>query len=1185
MNKLKYSILLSLILLCSCSKKNKPLFRLLSPTETGVTFTNTITENDSFNILVKEFVYNGGGVAAGDLNGDGLEDLFFTGNQVDNALYLNKGDLKFEEVSEIAQVQKKHPRQWSSGINILDLNLDGKLDIYICNTLDANAEYRKNFLYINQGNNEENIPIFREMAAAYGIADDSHSSHAQFFDYDNDGDLDLFIGVNWIEREYPNQFVELTDDGSAPNRDNLFENNWSDSLGHPIFTDVSIEAGIVYDGYSHSTLIYDFDEDGWQDIYVANDYQSNDLIFINNQNGTFSNKANQIFKHFSLSSMGSDLGDINKDGRADFFTSEMQPYYNKQKKLFQGPSNYQNQQRTEEFNYDYQYTRNTLQVQTGTNPETRLPIFSEVGMYAGIQETDWSWSSLFADYDNDGWQDLFVANGFPKNIIDKDFSDFRASVSRIASKKYLLSLIPAIKVPNFVFHNQGNLTFENKSAAWGLDYPSFSNGAIYVDLDKDGDLDLVTNNINDAAFVFKNQNDPLKGKEDAPHFLRVHLKGTTKNPDAFGTEVTITTAGKSQSNYLISGRGYLSKTENTLHFGLGATEIVDRVLVSWPDGKQSILTNVAANQTLNIFYDEANAKRVEKSNSQQALFQVLEEEKGLNFIHEETDFADFNYQRTLPHKFSQYSPSLAVADINGDELEDIFIGGNAIKAAQFFIQKSDQTFENQILVNQQKDAEDAGTLLFDADADGDQDLYIARGSGQFLVGDTLYRDVLYLNDGNGNFAPANNALPENFSNASCVKAADFDRDGDLDVFIGGSVKPFSYPFADASYLLRNDSQNGQVKFTDISNEVFPDIAEIGIVSDALWTDFNNDFLPDLIIASKWQPLQFYENDGKGLTKSPIPQINNKKAWWNSLAAADLDNDGDTDYIAGNFGENLYYRCQEGEPIRVYGKDLDGNGMIDPLISCYWQDSLGQKDEFLYHPRADLINQFVGIRKKYNTYAEYGEANVSEMFPEEEMEGALILEANYMKSVVIENLGDGQFAFHELPIAAQLAPIYGIKARDINDDSQLDILLIGNDLGIEVQQGRADAMNGLVLMNEGRFNFNAVSVEESNFYVPEAGIALVSLAVGNQELFLASQNQAALKSFQLSTSEEELIALMNNEVKAIYYLENGQQVEEFYWGSGFMSQSGRYVKKRAGVERIELFDGKGARTRTISMNVN
>ncbi|MEM1325166.1 MAG: VCBS repeat-containing protein [Bacteroidota bacterium] len=1175
----KYSLFLFVLFLTACNhQKEQPLFQLLPETQTGLTFNNDITENDSFNILVKEFVYNGGGVATGDLNADGLDDLFFTGNQVDNALFLNKGELQFEDISEVANIQKPFAEQWSSGINILDINLDGKLDIYVCNTLAADSNLRRNLLYINQGNDDQNRPIFEEMAAAYGIDDASHSSHAQFFDYDNDGDLDLFVGVNWIEREYPNRFIELTDDGSAPNRDNLFENTWNDDLGHPVFTDVSLEAGILYDGYSHSTLIYDFNEDGWQDIYVANDYQSNDLIFINNQDGTFSNRANDIFKHFSLSSMGSDLGDINNDGKADFFTSEMQPYYNKQKKLFQGPSNYQNQQLTEQFDYTYQYPRNTLQINQGINPEDNLPIYSEVGMYAQLQETDWSWATLFADYDNDGWKDLFVANGFPKNIIDRDFSDFRASVGNVASTKYLLSLIPEIKVPNFVFQNQGDLTFENKSEAWGVDVASFSNGAIYADLDKDGDLDLVTNNIDSPAFLFENTSNPLED-EEANRFLRIALEGSPQNPDAFGAKVMIETNGETQTNYLISNRGYLSKTENTLHFGVGNVETVEHVEVVWADGKVSQLDEVTTNQTITVAHKEAKQMNVSATKTA-PLLQVVRDIEGLNYQHTEYDFADFNFQRTLPHKFSQYAPAIAVGDVTGDGLEDVFIGGNMQQRAHFFIQQPDLSFDTIHFGQYGMNQEDMGVLLFDADGDGNNDLYLARGGSQLIENNLGYQDQLWLNDGSGNFSQATKALPENYKNASCVKAADYDQDGDLDLFIGGSVQPFGYPFADKSLLLRNDSENGEVKFTDATSSTFGTEVGLGIVSDAIWTDFNNDFLPDLIVASKWHPIQLFENNGKQLVRVENTQLNDKSGWWNSLAAADLDNDGDMDYIAGNFGENLYYRATEKEPIRVYGKDLDNNGMVDPLISVYWQDSLGRKDEFLYHPRADMLNQYVGIRKKYNTYAAYGSDNVSQMFSDGEIEGALILEANFMCSAVIENLGDGQFEVYELPVEAQLAPIYGIKATDVNNDNLLDILMIGNDLGVEVQQGRADAFNGLALLNKGDFNFQSTQAADSRFYVPEAGIGLATMQHDGKELILATQNRAELKVFSAPTSSR-FIPLQDDQTKAILYFEDGQKrMVELYRGDGFLSQSGRYLVQTEAVKRTEIFDRQGKMIRQV-----
>lgn len=1170
------------LILSACRQEPAIYFDLLSPETTGVDFINEITENDTLNILESEFVYNGAGVAVGDVNGDGLEDLFFAGNQVDNRLYINQGNLKFTESTAASGVQKPDSRLWSSGVNILDINLDGRLDIYVCNTLQLDSTFRHNLLYINQGNNSNGIPTFQEMGKAYGIDDPSHSSHAQFFDYDNDGDLDLFVGVNLIEERYPNSFGPLITDGSDPNRDKLFQNNWDDALGHPVFTDVSLQAGLLQDGYSHSTLIYDFNEDGWQDIYVANDYLTNDLIFINNQDGTFTNQAGKIFKHFSLSAMGSDVADINNDGAADFFVSEMQPYYNKRKKLFQGGSSYQNIILTERYGYTYQYPRNTLQLNQGTNPETGLPIFSEIGMFAHVQETDWSWATLFADFDNDGWKDLYVANGFPKDVTDRDFSDFRTYAGNLVSQEELIAAIPEVKSPNFLFRNTGNLNFENVTKDWGLAYPSFSNGAAYADLDLDGDLDLVTNNIDDPAFIFENKSNTGR------HYLRVKLKGSPKNPDAFGATVTIEAGGQQQKLHLLSGRGYLSKTENTLHFGLGDHTEVGTLTVTWPDGKQTIKENISADQVLMLTYTDAQPARPAKEAAPRTpLFQNVA--APLNLQHQETsyDYIDFNIQRTLPHKFSQYGSSISVGDVNGDGLQDVFLAGGSTKQQAWFMQQADGQFQSRearYKTDPELQEEDTASLLFDADGDGDLDLYIVRGGAQFKAGDPLYQDAVYINDGTGEFSLAENALPQMYANGSCVKAADFDGDGDLDLFVGSRVLPNAYPLPDRSFLLRNDSKEGRVTFTDVTEEYCASLIEPGLISDALWTDFNNDQQPDLILAGEWMPIRLFQNEGgtfKEITETS--GLASQSGWWNSLAAADLDQDGDMDYIAGNFGENIYYQCTSDEPIRIYGKDLDKNGTIDPLISCYWQDSLGDRHEYLYHPRADLVKQFVGIRKKYNTHGEYGEATVPEMFSDEEMSDALILDSKWMKTSVIENLGNGQFAIKALPVQAQLAPIYGILAKDVNTDSRLDILLVGNDHGMEVQQGRADAFSGLVLLNQGDWDFRPLSLSESHFTVLGDARGLAALPGKNgQELILASQHKDSLKVFaHRNTPNQQFVPLQPEEVKAVYHLKNGQtQVKEFYWGDSFMSQSARYVTQSDQIKSIDLLNGKGEISRVI-----
>lgn len=1179
MNRIFLASLVCLLAI-GCSPDSK--FTLVDPSDSGVEFVNELILGDTLNILDNEFVYNGAGVAVGDFNLDGLQDLFFTGNQVDNRLYLNKGDFEFQDVTRLSGIAKEK-NQWSAGVTTLDINRDGLLDIYISNTMSPIREKRTNLLFINTGNDANGIPHFKNETAAYGLEGKVHDSAAAFFDYDNDGDLDVFLAVNYMDTKYPNQFITRTTDGSGANTDVLLVNEWSDSLQHPVFRDVSKQAGIGRDGYSHSVMINDFNRDGWQDIYVCNDYLSNDILYINNQDGTFRDEISSVFKHESLSSMGSDLADINNDGWEDLFITEMMPVDNKRKKLFLGANNYTNYVFTEQYKYEYQYVRNTLQLNRGAQPDSDLPVFSDIAFFSNVQETDWSWSPLMADLDNDGYRDILVTNGFPRDVTDHDFGAFRSSnASTLMSKTQLYLMIPEVKVPNAAFRNRGDLTFENVTENWGFGRPSFTNGSAYVDLDNDGDLDIVTNNINDYAFIYRNND-----KKGENHFLRVQLKGSDLNPDAFGSEVRMYEGGKFKIAKMVSGRGYLSQSENIAHFGLGKATQIDSVVVVFPDGVRVSMTKPSFDQLVTIKYEKHPVSPVKEKPNSNGLMQAVEPASiGLDFFPDETDFIDYNFQRTLPHKFSQYGPGVAVGDVNGDGLDDVVFGGSARFDEAIYIQQPSGKFQGKKVSfkpNYNKKEEDLGILLFDADGDHDNDLYLARGSYQHEAGSIFYQHLLCINDGKGNYRIDSLSLGKLRTCGSAVKAADYDLDGDLDLFVGGRVLPRAYPKPDRTFLLRNDSkQKDAPQFTDVTSEVAPELANVGLVSDALWTDFNSDQRPDLILACEWMPILFFENNGKGfINVTANSGVAENKGWWTSLAGADIDNDGDTDYIAGNLGLNTYFKCSSQEPLTIYAKDFDGNGLYDPFISCYWRDSTGSNHEYFYHTRDDMIKQLVMIRTKFQTYGQFGAATVDKVFTPEELEGAQIMKANYMSSSVLINLGSGKFQMNPLPMEAQMAPLYGILPRDLNQDGNIDLLVVGNDYGLETLQGRADALYGLAMVNKGDRKFEALTTRQSAFFVPGDARALTTIEVGKRELILATQNRDSLRLFYQPEQKANSISLQVGETTALIEYQDGKkQRKEFYWGSTFLSQETRTFFLNPSMKEVQLFDRTGKLTRTV-----
>lgn len=1171
---------LSVFLIFSCNQPKPTLFKLVSSEHSGIDFENTIYESDSFNVITEEYIYNGGGVGVGDFNNDGFPDLYFTGNMVSNKLYLNEGNLRFKDITEVARVNGEG--KWCSGVAVIDINQDGWNDIYVASTLKKDSLSRRNLLYVNQGLNEENIPTFKESALEYGIADHGNSTNAAFFDYDKDGDLDLYVLTNVISEKIPVMFRDQIVDGTAVNNDRLYRNN-----GNGTFTNVSVEAGILMEGYGLGVAISDINLDGWPDIYVANDYISNDLLYINNQDGTFTNKITDYIKHTCFSSMGTDVVDINNDGFVDIISLDMLPENNIRKKMMVKDNNYITYVNFDRYNYQHQYVRNVLQLNQGMSPSGH-PVFSEVGQFAGIYQTDWSWTPLVADFDNDGLRDLIVTNGYPKDVTDRDFAVYRAgNAGAVSSNLKLAGLVPEVKISNYGFKNKGNVNFENNTTDWGLDVPSFSNGAVYADLDNDGDLDVVINNINQEAFLFKNQLYDVKS-EDQNHFLRIELKGNNPKSNILGTKLRIWyDNGKTQFYEHSPYRGYLSTIENAAHFGLGTSNDIDSIQIYWPNGDYQFLTNVKADQKIVIDQKSSGQKLAFQpaNSSNTPHFKEVSSEFNIKFKHKEADRIDFNLQRTMPHKLSQLGPGISVGDIDGNGLDDFYLGGSAGKKGCFFIQSDNGTFtlDSLRIQDNMHSQEDMGSLFFDADSDNDLDLYVVSGSYEFDSESPLLVDKFYRNSGKGFFALDATAIPEVASSGSCVRAADFDKDGDLDLFVAGRVIPAKYPMAPSSYILKNDGG----KFIDATKDICPGLTNLGMVSDALWTDFDNDNQIDLIIAGEWMPITFYKNSS-GVLKNVTEQsgIGELIGWWNSLSPGDFDNDGDMDYLAGNLGQNTHYTASKEHPLSVYAKDFDNNGRFKAILSCYIKDDKGEMKPFPMPTRDDLVIQMPSVKKKFSTYGAYSTATINEVLTPAEREGAIILSANYFSSSYIENLGAGKFKITELPQEVQYAPVFGMISNDFDNDGNLDALIVGNDYGTEVFTGRYDAMIGLYLKGDGKGKFSSIPVSKSGFFVDGDAKGMAELYTKKGEkLIIVTQNRDSLKVFSKIGKAKEVnnpnvLPLNSNDSWAELTFNDGKkQKVEFYYGSTYLSQSSRKFEIQPNLESIDIFQFSGEK-RTI-----
>jgi len=1063
----------SLILLFACAEQatEDQLFTKLSSAETGIKFKNILRESEEFNVMKYGYFYNGGGVAVGDINNDGLADVYLSGNLVASKLYLNQGDWNFDDITETAGVAAAG--LWNTGVAMADVNGDGWLDIYVCRSAAADTERRKNLLFINTSASSGEVS-FSEQAEAYGLADSGYSTQATFFDYDRDGDLDVYV-LNHSTQEYAG-FSNLT--GQYKKRmnrqlgDKLFRNEGKR------FVDVSQEAGIIQNvlGFGLGVAVTDVDSDGWFDIYVTNDYNEEDYLYINQQNGTFQESLSNYVEHTSLFSMGCDAGDINNDASPDIITLDMLPEDNYRLKMSLGSENYDKYRELIRSGFHYQTMRNMLQLNSPPYPQQEGKgegYFREIGQLAGISSTDWSWAPLIADYDLDGWKDLFVTNGYARNYLDMDFMNYVVGEQVKAQRQNLdvelmglVENMPAIEVPNYLYRNQGDLTFSNRTAEWGLEQPTLSNAAAYADLDNDGDLDLVVNNVNEETFVYRNN-----GESQNRRFLKVRLQGEGKNTFGVGAKVYLQHHDQVQYQEMIPVRGFQSSVPYELVFGLDTLATVEKLTVVWPDSSFQSLQNIEANQTLVLKQADAQPGAAEAPPTTAAIFTTAPDKRGIDFAHQENSFLDFKRDKMLPQGISNLGPKISRGDFDSDGLVDYHIGGAKGQAGALFRQQPDGTFVRLSSPALEADAasEDTDGLFFDADEDDDLDLYVVSGGSDFAEQDPALQDRLYLNDGQGNFSKAN--LPAMLTSGSTVSSADIDQDGDQDLFVGGRLIPGKYPLAPRSYILEND---GSGTFKDITITFAPELARAGMFTDAVFTQLNDDDYPDLVVVGEWMPVRLFINQaGQRLEAS---EISNTRGWWNSLHAADLDRDGDTDLVAGNFGKNNLYRPSTDEPVRLIYSDFDQNGSIDPIFTHYLQG-----EEVFAYSKDELLSQIIELKKLFPDYETFAQTPPSEYFSAEQLADADTLSATLFESVYLENQG-GSFTVKPLPLEAQFAPVYTITSADINQDGHSDLILGGNQSVTRVSTGRYDASFGLVLAGSSNGKFKVVPPYRSGIMV-------------------------------------------------------------------------------------------------------
>ena len=1099
--------LLMPLFIIACRKQSaNHLFTLMPASVTRADFINKLDYDTQlkkkFNVYTFRNFYNGGGVALGDVNNDGLIDIFMASNMGTNTIYLNKGNFEFEDISHKAGIEGKG---WSTGVSFADVNGDGWIDIFVCKSGNAEGVQSRNELYINNGD-----LTFTEKAKEYGLDEQGNSTQGVFFDYDKDGDLDMYLLKNFpkaigsFNLKENQRFVRDTLGGHKLLRND--ENK---------FTDVSAEAGIYGSmiAFGLGVTVGDINQDGWMDIYVANDFFERDYIYINNHDGTFKESLVDMMRSISAASMGGDMADINNDHYPEVFATDMLPEHNDRLKTKTTFDSWDSYKSGVDNGYHHQFTRNVLQLNNADGT------FSEIGRLAGVSATDWSWGALIVDLDNDGLKDIYEANGIYKDLTDQDYIQYfsnRDMVMTIVSGnkvdyKTLIDAIPSVKIPNYTFKNRGDYRFQNVAPAWGLDVPSFSNGSAYGDLDNDGDMDLVVNNVNMPMFIYRNETGHQLPQN---HYLKVILKGETGNTEAIGAKVTVKNKGKFIYLEQMPMRGYLSTVDPRPNLGLGPLTMLDSLIVEWPDDRSTIMTDVKTDQILTLYQKDAKKVSfhvVDSARSENEYFENISKDNRINFVHKEIDFNDFERDPLLYQMMSTEGPRMCKGDVNGDGLEDIYICGAKGQPGALLIQHKNGTFEsvNKPLFEEDKISEEMDCAMFDADEDGDLDLYVASGGNEFPESSSALADRLYINDGKGKFVKSAQILPAGrYESTSCVRAADFDKDGVMELFVGIRLKPFSYGVPVNGYLLEND---GKGNFTNVTSQIAPELQDVGMIRDMLWADVDVDGDKDMILAGDWIPLKVFINE-KGTFKEKKDAFGSDKTqgWWNCLTAGDFDGDGDVDFIAGNHGLNSRFKATPEKPVSMYVNDFDLNGTIEQILCVY--------DEDKSYPLAlkhDLTRQIPGLLKKYPKYEMYKDQQITDIFTPEQLKNSIRLDAYLLETSLFINDGTGHFSRKPLPIEVQISPVYAAEVDDYNGDGNPDILLGGNQFSVKPEVGRYDASYGSFLIGDGKGGFSYISAKSSGFRLDGEVRDIMEVTTSTGEIIVVACSNDSLQVFKVS----------------------------------------------------------------------